>query len=227
MLRSVQFFFLLSLLIFINGCVGASTQPFLWQDETFDLVWPEPPDKPRIRYLRSLTGPLDFKENNQTAGFLNWLLGERQEDLPLLGPFAVATSRSGSVWVADNGARALYQLDLTRRKTNFFKEFAGTRLISPSGVAVDDERQRIFLSDAGHGRIFILDFEGNYIESWGPEKGFERLLSSCSSRTSIARTDFFGRGGTWRRNVTVRRLLRETVTDVFVDAYPDRVTSRS
>ena len=189
MLRSVQFFFLLSLLIFINGCVGASTQPFLWQDETFDLVWPEPPDKPRIRYLRSLTGPLDFKENNQTAGFLNWLLGERQEDLPLLGPFAVATSRSGSVWVADNGARALYQLDLTRRKTNFFKEFAGTRLISPSGVAVDDERQRIFLSDAGHGRIFILDFEGNYIESWGPEKGFERpagLALDSSGRLLVA-----------------------------------------
>lgn len=174
MLRSVQLFILLSLLIFINGCVGASTQPFLWQDETFDLVWPDSPDKPRIRYLRSLTGPLDFKEKNQTAGFLNWLLGERPEDLPLLGPFAVATSLSGSVWVADNGARALYQLDLMSRKINFFKEFAGTRLVSPSGVAVDDERQRIFLADAEQERIFILDFDGNYIESWGPEKGFER-----------------------------------------------------
>ncbi len=157
----------------LSGCAG-STQPFSWQDETVDLVWPESPDEPRIRYLRSLTGPEDFKEENQTAGLLNWLLGERQEDLPLLGPFAVAASRSGSVWVADNGARSLYHLDLIRRKINFFKEFAGVHLMSPSGVAVDDERQRVFLADAGHRRIFVLDFEGNYIESWGPDKGFER-----------------------------------------------------
>lgn len=173
-MRNLQVLIILFLLISINGCVGASKQPFLWQDETVDLVWPDPPDKPRIRYLRSLTGPLDFKEKNQTAGVLNWLLGERQEELPLLGPFAVAASRSGSVWVADNGARSLYKLDLMSRKINFFKDFAGTRLVSPSGVVVDDEHQRIFLADAGHDRIFVLDFDGNYIESWGPEKGFER-----------------------------------------------------
>ena len=174
MLRILPYLLLIIILSLLNGCVGASTQPFLWQDETVDLIWPEPPDKPRIRYLRSLTGPLDFKEKNQTAGFLNWLIGERQEELPLLGPFAVAASRSGSVWVADNGARSLYQLDLMSRKINFFKDFAGTRLMSPSGVAVDDERQRVFLADAAHNRIFVLDSDGNYIESWGPENGFER-----------------------------------------------------
>jgi DNA-binding beta-propeller fold protein YncE len=158
----------------LNGCVGASTQPFLWQDETVDLVWPPPPDEPRISYLRSLLGPQDFKAKDRTSGVLEWFLGERQNDLPLLSPFAVATSRSGLIWVADNGARMLYRLDLNRRKVDYFKEFAGIRLFSPSGVAVDEASRRVFLADAESPRVFVLDFEGNYLESWGPTGGFKR-----------------------------------------------------
>jgi len=174
MLRALPFLLLTIMLSSLNGCVGASTQPFLWQDESVDLVWPPPPDEPRISYLRSLLGPQDFKAKDRTSGVLEWFLGERQNDLPLLSPFAVATSRSGLVWVADNGARMLYRLDLNRRKVDYFKEFAGIRLFSPSGVAVDEASRRVFLADAESPRVFVLDFEGNYLESWGPTGGFKR-----------------------------------------------------
>ena len=174
MLRVLPFLLLTIMLSSLNGCVGASTRPFLWQDETVDLVWPPPPDEPRISYLRSLLGPQDFKAKDRTSGVLEWFLGERQNDLPLLSPFAVATSRSGLVWVADNGARMLYRLDLNRRKVDYFKEFAGIRLFSPSGVAVDEASRRVFLADAESPRVFVLDFEGNYLESWGPTGGFKR-----------------------------------------------------
>ena len=173
MFRALLYSFSLTLAL-ISGCAGSSSRPVAWQDETVDLVWPELPDQPRVRYLRSLSGPEDFKEKNRTSGMLGWLLGEQQEDLPLLSPFAVAVSRSNSVWVADNGARMLYRLDLKRRKVDYFQEFSGLRLESPSGVAVDDVRQRIFLADAGHKRIFVLDLDGKYLDSWGPEGGFVR-----------------------------------------------------
>ena len=174
MSRFLPFLLLLIMLSSLNGCVGVSTQPFLWQDETVDLVWPPPPDEPRISYLRSLVGPQDFKAKDQTSGVLDWLLGERQEELPLLSPFAVATSQSGLVWVADNGSRMLYRFDLNRKKVDYFQEFAGIRLFSPSGVAVDEASRRVFLADAESPKIFVLDFEGNYLESWGPAGGFKR-----------------------------------------------------
>ncbi len=156
------------------GCAGSSSRAVAWQDETVDLTWPDPPDQPRIRYLRSLSGPEDFKETSRTTGMLHWLLGERQQDAPLLTPFAVAASRSGVIWVADNGARMLFRMDLDRRKIDYFQEFSGQPLVSPSGIAVDDERQRIFLSDAAHKSIFVLDADGRYLDSWGPPQGFER-----------------------------------------------------
>ncbi len=148
--------------------------PVAWQDEAVDLVWPEPPDQPRVRFLRSLTGPEDFKEKNRTSGVLNWFLGERDASLSLLNPFAIAISRSGQVWVADNGTRTLHRLDLDRRRVEYFQAFGSLSLVSPSGVAVDDVRQRVFLADAAHRRIFVLDFNGKYLDSWGPPGGFER-----------------------------------------------------
>ncbi len=174
MIRLLIFISCCLILTLLTGCAGSISQPIARQEETIDLVWPDPPDQPRIRYLRSLYGPEDFKKKTRTSKVLSWMLGDQQEGPSLLSPFAVAVSRSGLVWVADNGASMLYRLDLKRRKIDYFQEFSGLRLVSPIGVAVDDERQRVFLADAGHQQIFVLDQKGNYVDSWGPAGGFKR-----------------------------------------------------
>ncbi len=171
MIRSLPFFLLCLLL---TGCAGSISGPVAWQDEAVNLVWPEPPDQPRVRYLRSLSGPEDFKETARASGALSWLLGERQEEPSLVGPFAVASSRSGTVWVADNVAQMLYRFDMNRRKVDYFLNFSGLSLVSPSGLAVDDERQRVFMADAGHSQVLVLDSAGKYLESWAPPGGFKR-----------------------------------------------------
>lgn len=177
------------MLLVTSGCVGPTSQPFVWQDETVDLVWPDSPDKPRVRYLRSFSGPEDFKVKGRTSEVLTWLFGERQEAPSLLNPFAIAVSRTNSVWVADSGAHALYRLDLSLQKVDYFQGFSGVSLVSPNGVAVDDERRRVFLADAAHRKIFVLDLEGNYLASWGPPEGFEvpaGLSLSSDGRLMVA-----------------------------------------
>lgn len=187
-LRSL-FYPSLVFLSLLTACAGSPSRPLVWQDDTVSLVWPEPPDQPRVQYLRSLSGPEDFKEKSRAAGVLSWLLGDRQDDLALLSPFAVAVSRSDQVWVADNGSRMLYHLDLNRRRVDYFQEFNGLNLVSPSGVAVDDERRRVFLADAAHKQIFVLDQEGRYLDSWGPAGGFQRpagLVVDAAGRLLVA-----------------------------------------
>lgn len=172
--RGVLYFAIFFMMCLAAGCAGTAGQPVTWQDESVDLVWPAPPDAPRVRYLRSFSGPEDFREKNRTAGVLSWLLGNRQEDLPFVTPFAVASSRSGFVWMVDNGARMLCRLDPGARRIEYFQQFSDLPLVTPSGVAVDDQRQRVFLADASHQQVFVLDFKGNHLASWGPEGGFGR-----------------------------------------------------
>lgn len=173
----------------LSGCIGPGSVPFVWQDETVDLVWPVAPDPARVRYLRSLSGPEDFQRKAQASGVLSWFLGKSQGDPGLVGPYAVASSRSGVIWVADNVAHLLYRFDLNRRKIDYFQEFAGLSLASPSGVAVDDERKRVYLADAAHQSVFVLDDEGDYIGRWMPPGGFQRpagLALDAAGRLLVA-----------------------------------------
>lgn len=173
----------------LAACAQPTARPLAWQDAAVELVWPAPPDQARVRYLRSLSGGEDFQEQSRKTGVLGWLLGNRQAEPPLLSPFAVAVGRDDQVWIADNGARMLYRLDLERRKIDYYREFSGLELISPSGIAVDDERRRVFLADAARARVFVLDLQGNYLDSWGPEQGFGRpagLAVDAAGRLLVA-----------------------------------------
>ena len=105
---------------------------------------------------------------------MDWFLGERKDELPLLTPSAVAVSKSEVVWVADTGTRMLYRLDLARQRVDYLQELANQPLISPSGIAVDDQRQKVYLADSALGEVFVMDLEGNYLASWKPEGGFKR-----------------------------------------------------
>ncbi len=159
---------------FLSGCAGGLSEPFLWQDNEVSLVWPPPPDTPRLSYLRQISGPSDFKDDDAKEGFLTWMLGGVDEELPLLTPFAVAVDLSEVIWVADNGARMLYQFDVEEKEIKYYQSFNEITLNIPSGVVVDDSAQRVFLSDAGNALVFVLDVNGNYLDAWAPSEGFKR-----------------------------------------------------
>jgi DNA-binding beta-propeller fold protein YncE len=105
---------------------------------------------------------------------LSWLLGDQESGASFVSPFSVAASVDGSVWVADNVAHILYRMNVNRGKIDYFHEFSGQRLASPSGVAVDDERKRVYLADASLRTVFVLDSEGRYLSNWMPPEGFGR-----------------------------------------------------
>jgi DNA-binding beta-propeller fold protein YncE len=166
--------FAVFLLLTLTACGGGAFEPANWQDPQFDLAWPEPPDDPRIRYLRSINGPADFRDSESSGGVLRWLIGESQDELPLLSPYAVVFDPVGIVWVADSGARMLYKIDLGRKEIDYVQMVRGERLNSLSGLAIDVERQRLYLADAARDKIFVLDMDGEYVAEWAPPDRFKR-----------------------------------------------------
>lgn len=161
-------------MLVMTGCAAGGGGDVAWQDPAYQLSWPLPPDPPRIRYLRQLTGAGDFVEPGRSSGVFRWLLGESREDLPLLTPFAVAVGSDGVVWVADNGARMFYRIDLGRKRVDYLQEIDGVRLTSPGGVAIDEARGRVYLADAEQEVVFVVDRKGEFITRLSAPGGMKR-----------------------------------------------------
>src|SRR5215472_8350459 len=60
------------------------------------LVWPPPPDEPRVVYVRSFNKPADLGIKPSTLKrFGNWITGATAGDRSLINPLAVAVDEKG------------------------------------------------------------------------------------------------------------------------------------
>jgi len=136
-----------------GGCV-APTPIFPPVDAA--LVWPPPPDKPRIRYIGALTGEASLHIKPKGWAALEELLAGPRQRVEFVQPTAVAVNGQ-RVAVADPGAAggaALHVLDLDAR--TFVSLRAG--FAHPIDVAVLGERWVV--ADAAAAAVFVADDRG-------------------------------------------------------------------
>ncbi len=159
--------------LFLGGCSGA--KPFVWREPAERLVWPAPPEIPRLRYLHAFSGPDDLRsESTRDNAMIRWLLGKMEVDLPLATPYAVAVDEAGVLWIGDSGSHMLYRFDLARGKVDYLREAGGFSYVSPVGLVVDPSHQRLFVSDSELGKLLVLDDQGRLQAEWSPPEGFGR-----------------------------------------------------
>jgi DNA-binding beta-propeller fold protein YncE len=123
------------------------------------LVWPNPPEIPRIALVNIVHGPADL---GIRPGALRrvWsaLAGNRAPEIQ--SPHGLSLDGSGRLYVVD---KVLCQVHVFDEKGERYQVIpaAGERdpLLTPIDVAIDDKRGRIFVSDPGAGvvRIFTRD----------------------------------------------------------------------
>ena len=165
---------LIFLLLSLSACAVNPAREVVWQDPAYDIVWPELPDPPRIRFLQALHGPSDYKDEGKSAQLISWLFGAKDETLPLLNPFAVVADGAGRVWVTDTGSHLLYIFDLARKTVDYVQDVNGRELEYPTGLAYDPLQGRVFLADSSRNFISVLNEAGEFIAEWQPPGGFER-----------------------------------------------------
>lgn len=147
---------------------------FDWADTAVDAVWPEPPNEPRIRYLRSLTGPDDFREEGRTGRLFRWLAGEEEQGASLVNPYGAAADGLGRVWVTDPGLGVVHVFDLSRRRVDYLTTAGHEPFQSPLGVAFDAVRKRLYVSDSLLAKVFVFDEEGSLLGTRSPPEGYVR-----------------------------------------------------
>lgn len=131
-------------------------------DKSAALVWPLPPEQPRIKYLRTYQGANDFKASKKPSRLALLMLGPQDPGAGgenLVKPYGVSASKSGRLYVADTAAKRAFVFDPDKKVVSFLGEDGAGRLAKPIGVAVDGD-DTVFVADATLKRVFGYDTEG-------------------------------------------------------------------
>jgi len=114
------------------------------------LIWPLPPDPPRIRWVAQYTDMAKVKQ--PLVRKANWLdkvtgaktLDEKQE---LRKPYGITTDKRGRIYTADTELKVVFVIDAKARTVERREGNSRAPMEMPVGVAVDAD-DRLFVSDA-------------------------------------------------------------------------------
>ncbi len=138
-----------------SGCASQSAHRTL--EPVIELVWPEPPLPPRVRWLGEIR---TCQDAGLRPGF--WkkvgrvLFGESEERI--LRPYGVLGDARGRLLVADPGAAVLHVMD---RPAGRYTILPGTESLpfrAPIGLAKDDA-ERVYITDSAAEAIFLYDLQ--------------------------------------------------------------------
>ena len=133
-----------------------------------NIVWPNPPAIPRIRYQawyasdrvqRNMKGNVSKK-----SGWMDRLAGTQTEQevykLPfsLLEPYGSAVDSKGNLYVADQKVGAIFIFNTDTRAVELIKNGVHAHFVRIIGLAMDDN-DRLFVSDPGLRHVLVFNKE--------------------------------------------------------------------
>ncbi|MEW6215347.1 MAG: 6-bladed beta-propeller [Nitrospirota bacterium] len=192
MLHAIRYT-LYAIIIAVVGCAGTE---FEIRNSEFgirnsDLVWPPPPQTPRIQYLGSISGPSDIGvKKSWFKRTIDSIFGKEGIEEMILRPYGVFAD-SDRIYVTDPGTHLLHVFDMKERRYLQIKKVKGEELISPIGVAVDRNGE-IYLSDSVLKRVLVFDKEGKYLREIGTPELFIRPAGIAIDEDRIYTIDTHG-----------------------------------
>ena len=188
----------------LPGFVPVTTASFLFVGYAHaaapQLVWPPPPDEPRIAYVQSISQPADAGVKASMLHRLsNWILGAREEGESLSRPSGIALDEAGDFCVTDTGANAVCFFDQAAKHWYRWEQIGGIRFASP--VAVAKKGKTLYVADSALAAIIVFDLEGNLLfritegltRPTGLAISGDRLLVADAARHCISIFDLHGK----------------------------------
>lgn len=128
-----------------------------------DLVWPLPPEKPRIKYLGALASNEDV-EPPKKKGWLKRLIDEEQTRavVGMTKPAGVAVDSKERVYVTDSAIGAVFVFDVANKKLDLLGASGQGRLAAPFGIAID-KADRVYVADTALKRVNVYAPTGELV----------------------------------------------------------------
>lgn len=143
------------------SCQSDRSPAFSLTTPSEKLVWPQPPDPPRIAYVGAIRSPKDFGHRPGTKQWLRRMLVGTQT-VALIKPVALARNESGLLVVADTGVPTVHFFDVDERKHWVPKRKYREVFRSPVGVAVTDDGT-VYVADSVLRHVVVLSRKGEII----------------------------------------------------------------
>lgn len=150
--------------MFISGCTYARMDEAAWQDKRLSAVWPQSPEKPRIKILQVIQGPQDVVEASRgyAKKIFDYIAGTKGEYIDFYTPHCIAADGNGLIYIADPSVGMVHKYDLAAKDVQYIFQAGEKRLGSPVGVALDSDNN-LYISDAQHAAIFKLGPDGSFL----------------------------------------------------------------
>lgn len=125
-------------------------------------VWPQPPDQPRLAFVRSISCPADIGAKvsawSHVAAFLT---GVQKNAVRLEKPFGLSVDDNGNLCVTDTGAGSVCYFDFRRKKFHQWKQAGPIAFKSP--VAAVKWQDTFYVADSQLGAVLAFRDEGRLL----------------------------------------------------------------
>ncbi len=149
---------------------GCASPPAAKKDYS-NLVWPLPPDQPRIKFVAAYHGQDDLTERDE---FKSMLLGEEDAGLTLRKPYGVTASADGKlIYVTDTKLHAVVVFDLEKKEVRPLKTDAQGGMYSPLEIRLD-KQGRIFVTDSERKEVLVFSQDGKTLMALGKKEEIGR-----------------------------------------------------
>ncbi len=134
-----------------------------------NLIWPLPPDPPRIRWLTEYSDLAKVKKPvSRKSGWMDKLTGTKTIDelQDLRKPYGVTTDKHGRIYTADTERKLVFVIDPLARTVEKREGSSRAPFGMPVGLAVDSS-DRLFVSDAALHSILCYSPKGEVLAHFG------------------------------------------------------------
>ncbi|TAN61228.1 6-bladed beta-propeller [bacterium] len=147
-----KFLLLTAAILFFYGC-AAKPLP--------DLVWPDAPDTPRIKFIKNLQGGAEFK---QSSILENIFLGQDMASA-LKKPMSVHIDKDGKIFVTDTALGDIMIFDSVNKNTTSLGALGVRGIAKPIGIATDSATGKIYFTDSSSNKVFAINPDGSLIDN--------------------------------------------------------------